>query len=249
MKTQTIDLSDPRSRIAVALDVSTLDEITHWVTLLKDYVGYFKVGFELIHSVGGPQAVRAVKEAGGKVFYDCKLHDISETMKKTSVVIEEITNLGVDIFNIHASAGLKAMEWVRSVSKDSMVSAVTVLSSLSEDECKRIYNRDIRTQVMVFATDIITAKLPSLICAPTEAGMVKNILSKEIVIISPGIRPVWALANDQNPDRIMTPYKAIIAGSDILVIGRPILQPPAEIGDPITAVKLIIKEIEEALAA
>jgi len=240
------DPKDPRQRIIVALDVSTRKELIYWVNLLKDYVGYFKIGHEVINSIGGPQAVRIIKKLGGKVFYDIKLPDIGETMKKSA---RNIARNGADIFNVHATFTVKSMKLVQEVAGNSIVAGVTVLTSFSEEECEHTYNTNIRAKVTSFAIDIAEAGLPAIICSPAEAGMIKNVLQLDLITITPGVRPLWAAPNDQNPDRVMTPAKAIEAGADILVIGRPILQPPAEIGDPIAAVKLILQEIEEALAA
>ncbi len=245
MNIKNLDLSIPKNRIIVALDVSTLEEVAYWVTLLKDYVGFFKIGFQLIHSVGGPQAIKAVKDAGGRVFYDCKLYDIPETMKKSAI---DIVKLGVDIFNVHASAGVKAMKLVQEVSGTSLVSAVTVLTSSSDEECQHIYNKDVRDKVTSFTIDIVEAGIPSIICSPSEAGIIKNMLGyKDLISITPGIRPLWAPTNDQNKDRAKTPYEAIIAGAVFEVIGRPILNPPDEIGGPVKAAILIAEEIEQAL--
>jgi orotidine-5'-phosphate decarboxylase len=245
MNIKSLDLKDPRNRIVLPLDVSSIEEITQYVSLLKEYVGFFKIGFQLIHSVGGPQAIKAVKNAGGRVFYDCKLYDIPETMKKSAT---DISKLGVDIFNVHASSGVKAMKWVRDVSGSSIVSAVTVLTSSSDEECQHTYNKDVREKVTSFALDIVESGISSIICSASEAGIIKNVLGlKDQLLITPGIRPLWAATDDQDPDRIMTPYKAIMAGSDLLVIGRPILNPPSTIGGPVQAAIAIAEEIRQAL--
>lgn len=244
MTKQKLDLSIPKNRIIVALDVNTLEEVKHWVEILHPYVGMFKIGFELIHSVGGPQAVQVVHDAGGRVFYDCKLHDIPETMKKAS---KSIADMGVEIFNVHASAGSEALTKVMDVRGDSSVAAVTVLTSMSNEECMQIYGKSIKDTVQMFAKGISRAGLEYAISSPSEVYLVKygeNLL--KLYALTPGIRPLWAVANDQNPDRIMTPKKAILTGCDLLVIGRPILQPPAEIGDSVKAAQMIANEIAEA---
>lgn len=241
-----VDLSIPHNRIVVALDnLNSLEEVRDWVILLKDYVGYFKVGFQLIHSLGGPQAVQVIKEAGGLVFYDCKLHDTNDTMQ---IAAKKIAGLGVDIFNLHASAGKKAMKSVMEVAGDCLVAGVTVLTSMDEDECHVIYHRPIMATVFELATRMSLSKVPAIICSPTEAPVIKgSVGTKHLITITPGIRPLWAVANDQDPGRIMTPYKATLANCDLQVIGRPILQPPPEIGDPVTAARMIAKEIETGM--
>jgi orotidine-5'-phosphate decarboxylase len=246
MKLNEMDLNDPRNRIAVALDnMTSMLDVEKTVGLLADKVGYFKVGFQLIHSLGGPQVVNVIKNNGGKIFYDCKLHYTHDTMK---VSAENIANLGVDIFNVHASATIRAMVAANEMSGNAIVAAVSVLTSISEEECHHVYGKSIISKVEEFANDIVEARLPAIICSPEEARMVKNNLKTSgLITITPAIRPLWAVPDDQNKDRIMTPTKAIKSGSDILVIGRPILQPPLEIGNPIEAVKRIIEEIEDAL--
>jgi orotidine-5'-phosphate decarboxylase len=248
MKREKLDLSIPKNRIIVALDVNTLEEVKHWVEILHPYVGMFKIGFELIHSVGGPQAVQVVHDAGGRVFYDCKLHDIPETMKKAS---KSIADMGVEIFNVHASAGMEAVQKVSEVKGDSALSVVTILTSMDEDECLSIYNSTIEATVLSFFHQLNNLA-DYMICSPKEAAIVKRYNNEfgkmfNFKTITPGIRPLWAVDNDQNPDRIMTPKKAILAGCDLLVIGRPILQPPSEIGDSIKAAQMIADEIAEAL--
>lgn len=249
MKKLPLDLSIPKNRIIVALDVNTLEEVKHWVEILHPYVGMFKIGFELIHSVGGPQAVKVIHDAGGRVFYDCKLHDIPETMKKASMAI---VKSGVELFNIHASAGSEAIQKVSEIKGESSLAAVTVLTSMDEDTCLTIYNSSIESTVLSFFRELNKFSVDYAICSPKEVAVIKSYNEKfgkvlKFKTITPGIRPLWAVTNDQNPDRIMTPKKAILAGCDLLVIGRPILQPPAEIGDSIKAAQMIADEIAEAL--
>lgn len=241
-----LDLSIPKNRIILAMDVNTEEEVRKWTKLLHSYVGMFKVGFQLIHTVGGPQTVKIIQEEGGRVFYDCKLHDTKDTMQKSA---RDIAKMGVDLFNLHASAGIPAMRAVMEVCGDSAVAGVTVLTSLSEEDCANIYGASIQEKAVKFAQNIVEAGLTHLICSPKEAETIKNIVSLcNLIAVTPGIRPLWAVPNDQNPERIMTPKKAILAGSDMLVIGRPILAPPANIGDPIVAAMMIANEIEDALS-
>lgn len=242
-----LNLSDPKDRIIVALDINTEEEVKKYVRLLHPYVGMFKIGFQLIHTIGGPQAVKIVQDAGGKVFYDCKLHDTTDTMQKSA---RDIAKMGVQLFNLHASAGIPAMKAVMEVCGESSVAGVTVLTSLKEEDCAEIYNgASIEWKATKFAHNLVEAGVPCVICSPKEAKTIKGIVKLcNLIAITPAIRPLWAVPNDQNPDRIMTPKKAILeARADLLVIGRPILQPPAEIGDPIKAAIMIAEEIKIAL--
>lgn len=245
MNKLNFNLAIIKNRICLALDVSTLEEVKYYVEMLAPYVGTFKIGFELIHTVGGPQAIKAVLDAGGEVFYDCKLKDIPETMKKAAT---GICKQSVKMFNLHASSGVAAMLAVREISGDTIVSGVTVLTSMSDEDSIHIYGESVKEKVSEFATDVANCGLQAVICSASEAQIIKGtVATNKLITVTPGIRPLWAAPNDQNPDRIMTPYKAIMGGSDILVIGRPILHPPIEIGGSINAVELILEEIEKAL--
>ena len=241
------DLSDPKDRIIVAMDLNTEEELEMWVEILSPYVGMFKIGSQSIHTIGGPQAVKIVHDAGGEVFYDCKLHDTTDTMQKSA---RDIAKMGVKLFNLHASSGIPAMKAVMEVCDNSIVAGVTILTSLTEEDCEEIYNSNIGDKVLRLAYDLVDADVPSVICSPKEAKMIKGIIRlHNLITITPAIRPLWSVPNDQNPERIMTPKKAIMeAKADMLVIGRPILQPPKEIGDSVKAAIMIAEEIKEALA-
>ena len=241
------DSPDPKDRIIVALDVNTEEEVRKYVKILHPYVGMFKIGFQLIHTIGGPQAVKIVHDEGGKVMYDCKLHDTTDTMQKSA---RDIAKMRVALFNLHASAGVPAMKAVMEVCDNSLVAGVTVLTSLKEEDCADIYNgSSIQTKVVKFAYNLIEAGVPCVICSPKESEMIKGFVDlRGLITVTPAIRPLWAVPNDQNPDRIMTPKKAVMeARADYLVIGRPILEPPPEIGGSINAATRIALEIGQAL--
>ena len=241
------DSPDPKDRIIVALDVNTEEEVRKYVKILHPYVGMFKIGFQLIHTIGGPQAVKIVHDEGGKVMYDCKLHDTTDTMQKSA---RDIAKMKVALFNLHASAGVPAMKAVMEVCDNSLVAGVTVLTSLKEEDCADIYNgSSIQTKVVKFAYNLIEAGVPCVICSPKESEMIKGFVDlRGLITVTPAIRPLWAVPNDQNPDRIMTPKKAVMeARADYLVIGRPILEPPPEIGGSINAATRIALEIGQAL--
>lgn len=239
------DRLSPKDRLIVDLDVKTEDEVRKYVKMLHPYVGMFKIGSQLIHTVGGPQAVKIVHEEGGKVLYDCKLHDMTDTMQKSACSIVE---MGVSLFSLHASAGIPAMKAVMQVCGESSVVGVTVLTSLKETDCFEIYNSRSEKKGIKFAHNMMNARVPYVICSPKESEMIKadDYLAHLWTIVE-DVFPLWAVSDDQH-DRIMTPTKALReAKSDYLVIGWPILQPPEEIGDPVTAAISIAMEIKEAL--
>ena len=231
------------NRIIVALDVSDLDEMRSLVETLAPFVGYFKVGLELITSVGAPQAVRAIHEAGGQVFLDGKFHDIPNTVEAAS---RSAAKLGVQIFNVHASAGREALLRANQVKQDSLLFGVTVLTSTDPTTCESIYHASIQHQVLTLAKATQAAQLDGIICSAQDLFFLNEEESlRPLLKMTPGIRPHWAQTNDQK--RTLTPKEAILAGADLLVLGRPITHPPSSVGSPVEAAKQILDEMGEAL--
>lgn len=232
-----------KDRIIVALDVDNLDKALELVKELYPYVGYFKTGLELLTSEGPPKVVKAIKEAGGKIFYDGKFMDIPNTVAGAS---KAVAKLGVDMFNVHASGGIEMMKAAVDNKGNSKVLAVTVLTSLTEEDAHSIYGAPSKGKVIEFARWAKIAGIDGLICSPQELqvlGRQKELIG--LLKITPGVRPGWAAAGDQK--RIMTPGEAVKAGADYLVIGRPITKPPTHIGNPVAAAKMIADEIAEVL--
>jgi len=227
-------------KIIVALDVDDLEKAKCLIEALAPYVGCFKIGLELISSVGGPQAVRFVHGLEGEVFYDGKFKDIPNTIGRAS---RAVSALGVKMFNVHASAGIEAMRAAVDNKGISLVLAVTVLTSLEENNAHLIFGAPSKAKVLQFARDARIAGCDGIICSPQELEFLGNYPElKGLLKVVPGIRPKWSVAGDQK--RITTPSDAIKAGADYLVIGRPITDPPKEVGTPVDAVKRIIEEIE-----
>ena len=229
----------PHKRIIVALDVDTLDKAESLVETLAPYVGCFKIGLELLTSVGAQKIVEFIHSYSGQVFYDGKFNDIPNTM---AGVAKAVADLNVKMFNVHASSGIKAMKAAVDNKGTSLVLAVTVLTSLNEDDSLSIFGVGTREKVIHFAHNAKTAGCDGIVCSPKELEMVQQLGSiKNLLKVVPGIRPLWANNGDQK--RVMTPGEAIKAGADYLVIGRPITKPPKEIGTPIDAVEKITEEI------
>ena len=240
-------------RIIVALDVDSVEKATALVEELSPYVGSFKIGLQLIHSILNSiiipkkeeEAIKNLKDIRklfssleGKIFWDGKFSDIPNTIKGAS---EEVVKLGVEMFNLHACSGQAAIKAAVKSKGKSLLLGVTVLTSISDTECSSIYGSLPDSKVKQFALMLFDAGADGVICSPRELETLKDL---KLLKITPGVRPQWAVTEDQ--ERITTPYEAIIGGADYLVIGRPIINPPEEIGSPVEAVKLIIKEIEEA---
>jgi len=261
---------EPKERIIFALDVADTNEAMELVEQLADYVGCFKIGLQRIFSMfrtgDGPAFFNFMKEKKAGAFIDSKLDDIPNTVEAAA---EEIVALNPQpkFFNIHASAGVEAMSAVVNVAKKACgrpaneavadlakaaydakirVLAVTVLTSLDEDEANHIYGKPIKTKALELARDALAAKVDGIICSAKELKLLRS--KKELnrlLMVTPGIRPQWAAPGDQK--RITTPTDAILDGADYLVIGRPIRKPPAEIRSPQKAAINITAEIAEAL--
>lgn len=233
-----------KDRIIVALDVDSLDKARPLVESLAPYVGCFKVGLQLLTAVGAPKVVEFVHSLGGQVFYDGKFCDIPNTIAGAS---EAVSGLGVKMFNVHASIGVEAMIEAVCNKGKSLLLAVTVLTSLEENNAHLIFGAPTKAKVLQLARDAKLAGCDGIICSPQELDLLgKQRELNDMIKVTPGVRPEWATTGDQK--RIMTPAEAIKAGATALVIGRPITKPPAEMGiTPVDAAKMIAEEITSAL--
>jgi orotidine-5'-phosphate decarboxylase len=247
----TVKLAQAKEKIIVALDVPAEDEALALVDMLKDHVGYFKVGLEFLTSAG-IDIVRKIKNLDGKVFYDGKFHDIPNTV---AGACRAAVRLNVDMFTVHTTGGLEMMKWAQEATgteaqklgiKAPLILGVTMLTSIDQkamaDDLR--VKGDLEDQVVHLAKLAQQAGFSGIVSSPQEIETLKNELP-DMKIVTPGIRPTWAASQDQR--RIMTPENAISKGAYALVIGRAITKPPAQIGDPITATNMITAEISAAL--
>jgi len=148
----------------------------------------------------------------------------------------------VKMFNVHASAGIEALMAAVDNKRDSLVLAVTVLTSIEENNANLIFGGPIKAKVLQFALDAKLAGCDGIICSPQELEFLSEQKElKDLMKITPGVRPDWAVVGDQK--RVLTPADAIRSGATALVIGRPITKPPKEIGGRVEAVKRILEEI------
>lgn len=236
-----------KDRLIVALDVPTKEEALVLVKSLQSTVGAFKVGMQLYNSEG-PDIVREIQQLGGKVFVDLKFHDIPNTVAQASRVMVRIKAF---MCNMHASGGLKMMQKATEAAKEEaqalgvdkpITLAVTVLTSISQQvfEEEVGINRPIAEQVVRWAKMAQSAGLEGVVCSPWEITPIREACGENFIIVTPGVRPKWAAANDQ--ERIMTPGEAIRQGASYLVVGRPITAQ----SDPAEAARRIVAEMEEA---
>jgi len=235
--------ASPKDRIIFALDVEHFHEALHWVTLLKDRVGIFKVGKQLFtHS--GPKVIDMICQKGQKVFLDLKYHDIPNTVAKAG---EEATKHQVAMFNLHALGGFemmrKTVEASRAISKSLNLSrpiilAVTILTSMDEEGLKEVgIQGPLIDEVGRLSLLAQKSEVDGVVASPQEIGIIRQRCGERFLIVTPGIRHPSDKKDDQK--RTLTPREAIEAGADYLVIGRPI----KEAKDPIEAVQRIVEDI------
>lgn len=238
--------TNAKERIIVALDVKTMKEAIALVTALKDNVGYFKVGKEILNAVGLPTVVRELKNLSAKVFVDVKEHDIPNTVGEA---VAAAVNLGADIINVHTTGGLAMMKAAvkegKAINPNVKIIAVSVLTSLNDEDLRQIgFVYPAKAMVYHLANLAKQAGMDGLICSPQEVAGVREIMGDEALLITPGIRPIW----DQKVDdqkRIATPTDAILDGASAMVIGRSITK--HTIYSPKEAAQKVSTEIDEAL--
>lgn len=211
------------SPVVIALDYNNLEQAKALVAQLSPQHCRLKVGKEMF-TLFGPEWVRYLIDQGFEVFLDLKFHDIPNTVAKA---IKAACNLGVWMVNVHASGGpdmiYAAKEAVLSSPKSPILTAVTVLTSMDERQFSQVYEgKDISKKVLDLALLAQASGADGVVCSAQEALILRQHVAAEFCLITPGIRPEGANADDQK--RIMTPAQAIQSGVDYLVIGRPITQ-------------------------
>lgn len=236
-----------KRKLIVALDVSTASEAVAAVKELRNEVGAFKVGLQLFTSEG-PSLVRQINELGARTFLDVKYHDIPNTVARAAV---EAARLGIWMFNVHAAGGSEMMraaaESVAEVcDRESLpvpkMIAVTVLTSSDAAVLKETgIHQDVEVRVLQLARLAAECGLQGVVASPKESGLIKDSLKRpDFEVITPGIRPAESVSGDQK--RVMTPARAVAAGSDYLVVGRPIMTA----ADRALAARQIIKDMTGA---
>ncbi len=225
--------------LCVALDLPTMEENLALVEKIKDYPLWLKVGLRAYIRDGEPfiKALKAINP-DCKIFLDLKLYDIPNTMADAA---ESIMGLGVDMFNVHASAGKTAMQTVMTrlekFQERPIVLAVTALTSFNEVEFSSVYGESIAAKADQFAKDANEAGLDGVVCSAFESASIKSITSDAFLTLTPGIRPFGEDAGDQQ--RVATVEAARSEKVDFIVVGRPIYQSE----DPAAVVAKIIEKL------
>lgn len=232
-------------RIITALDVHSLADMKKLVEKLGDSISFYKVGMELFYSAG-PDTVRYLKEQGKHVFLDLKVHDIPNTVGQS---LRALTRLGADLMTIHGTGGRAMMQAAAEAVADEAAKlgiprprllAVTILTSIDEKAWQEIGGKyDIAESVKNLARLAKEAGIDGTVSSPYEAKEIRQMNGPDFLIVTPGIRPTFAVANDQK--RFTTPSQALRDGASHLVIGRPI----TKAADPADAARKILEEIRE----
>jgi orotidine-5'-phosphate decarboxylase len=221
-----------REKLIVALDVATIQEAEALVSALGDSVSFYKIGLELACGGGLPFAQDLIKD-GKEVFLDLKLHDIAATVSRACV---QVARLGAQFLTVHAYPQTMKAAKSAGIGSSLRLLGVTVLTSYDDrDLADAGYAYGVADLVARRAAQAREAGLDGLILSAQEVGMVRARFGRDMILVTPGIRPAGAAAADQK--RTKTPAAAIVAGADYLVVGRPVTQSrnPRETADAIIA--------------
>jgi orotidine-5'-phosphate decarboxylase len=228
---------DAGERLIVALDLPTVAAAEALVSRLGETVCFYKIGYQLAFAGGLPFAAGLIA-AGKQVFLDLKLHDIGNTVTKG---VESVAQIGATFLTVHAyPQTMKAAVEGKRGSKLRIL-AVTVLTSYDDaDLAAAGYDMGVAELAAARASQARDTGVDGLVCSAEEAANLRSIVGPGMTLVTPGIRPAGSASGDQK--RIMTPAKAIAAGADYLVVGRPVV----EAGDPKAVADAIVTEIEQA---
>ena len=225
--------------VIVACDFASAEKVFEFLDKFTGRKPFVKIGMELYYAEG-PSIVKEIKKRGHKIFLDLKLHDIPNTVKKSMSVL---SNLDVDITNLHASGTCRMMEaaiegLTREDGTRPLLIAVTQLTSTDQESMENdlLIHEPIDKVVMHYAANAKKAGLDGVVCSPLEAGKVHETCGKDFLTITPGVRFADGDVGDQK--RVMTPEQAKLIGSDYIVVGRPI----TAADDPVAAYERCVRE-------
>ena len=228
--------------VIVACDFASAEATYAFLDRFTGKKPFVKIGMELYYSAG-PEIVREIKRRGHKIFLDLKLHDIPNTVKKAMAVL---SGLDVDIVNLHAAGGSDMMRaaiegLTRADGSRPKLIAVTMLTSIDQQRMndELLINGELNDIVMRYAMNAKNAGLDGVVCSPLEAGKVHEFCGNDFLTVTPGIRFAEGAQGDQQ--RVTTPAKAKVIGSDLIVVGRPITASD----DPVAAYEKCLKDFAE----
>lgn len=220
--------------LAVALDTSDRQELRTWCELFGPRAGVLKVGLEA-YLRWGREAVEDAQGYGADVFLDLKLHDIPNTV---AGAVGAVRDLGVKLLTVHAGGGPAMLEAAAAAAGEMKILAVTVLTHLDQEQLGALDLRGSAAErVRRWAALARDAGCAGVVCSPLEARILRRDHPRPFLLVTPGIRPAGSQAGDQR--RVATPAEALAAGSDLLVVGRPLTRAPK----PLEALGALAEEI------
>lgn len=229
---------DPAGRLILALDVRTVEEAKRLVGQLEGVVSFFKIGI-VLHTASGLELVKWLVGSGKRVFLDLKFFDVRQTVKEA---VARVADLGASFLTIHGNAEIVQGAVEGRGESDLKLLAVTVLTNLDAADIRDLgFPVSLDELVLHRARLAVESGCDGIVASPNEVAAIRAALGRQPIVVTPGIRPESSAADEQK--RIATPAKAIEAGSDYLVVGRPIRTAP----DPREAALAIIREMEGAL--
>jgi len=228
--------------IILALDVPDQQTALQWVRQTQSQVGMFKIGMQLFYQEG-PDVVRAIRDAGGEVFLDLKLHDIPHTVARAC---ESVQSLGARLLTVHTSGGCEMLQAAQSVVAGSSLNllGVTALTSLDAQAIGEVYPGMTETPAewgVNLAGLAAQTGLYGIVCSAQENPQMRAAYGANLALVNPGIRPAGSDVGDQK--RVVTPAKAMASGATYLVVGRPVLNA----ADPVAVLAALNQEIADAL--
>lgn len=215
----------------MALDTDSLDTAKRWIDATRESVDIYKLGLEFYLSFGAPGILKISREFGVEIFLDLKLHDIPKTVAGAT---KAVLALQPRFLTVHASGGPAMVAAAVSTAPEIEITAVTILTSLSEDDLFRIGFANPALESAVSLAELSTsAGARAIVCSPLEIAAIRSAIGEALTIITPGVRPVGVrpagVQSEKAPShddqkRTMTPKGAITAGANYVVVGRPITE-------------------------
>lgn len=231
------------SRVIIALDFNTKEEVKRFLEKFKDESLYVKVGMELFYSEG-IEMVKMIKEMGHHIFLDLKLHDIPNTVKSAMKVLAK---LDVDMINVHSSgsvammkAAIEGLEEGKTSDHRPKCIAVTCLTSLDQEvlDQELLIHENLNDVVLKWASNAKEAGLDGVVCSPLESKLIHDTIGSEFLTVTPGIRLASDSVNDQK--RVTTPAMAKELTSSYIVVGRTI----TAASDPYATYKKVLEDFQ-----